>query len=256
MSDSEEEEVRSWKFERFSAMISGRGVSTDIPEMEVEVGDLLKSAGVGTGVLPGVRGGIPPVSAVTPQQKPEKSRLVREEAGQESPVAASQKPEKSHLVLEEASEGSPVAASQKPEMPLVQEVPVVDSQEPVVLRERSRNSEECPVATPQEKLMVTRISRPSGDVEVLAERKDFWDSFCPAPGCGTWTRHQVSLVSFVNLPVRVTGVDSVLFPELGEGLETVGRFACSPGSGSNELMSLANPRIRLPRLCAIHTECT
>jgi hypothetical protein len=47
ISDSEEEEVRSWKFERFSAMIRGRGVSTEIPEMEVEVGDLLESAGVG-----------------------------------------------------------------------------------------------------------------------------------------------------------------------------------------------------------------
>ena len=109
-------------------------------------------------VLPGVRGGVPPGSALTPQQKPEKSRLVREEAGQESPVAASQKPEKSRLVLEEASDGSPVAASQKPEMPLVQGVPVADSQEPVVLRERSWCSEECPVATPQEKLRVTRIS--------------------------------------------------------------------------------------------------
>ena len=139
-------------------MIRGRGVSTEILEMEVEVGDLLKSAGVGIGVLPGVRGGVPPGSALTPQQKPEKSRLVREEAGQESPVAASQKPEKSRLVLEEASEGSPVAASQKPEMPLVQGVPVADSQEPVVLRERSWSSEECPVATPQEKLRVTRIS--------------------------------------------------------------------------------------------------
>jgi hypothetical protein len=188
MSDSEEEEVRSWKFERFSAMLRGRGVSTEILEMEVEVGDLLKSAGVGIGVLLGVRGGVLSGSAVTPQQKPEKSRLVREEAGQESPVAASQKPEKSRLVLEEASEGSPVAASQKPEMPLVQEVPVADSQEPVVLRERSRSSEECPVATPQEKVRVTRMLRPSGDVEVLTGRKDFWDSFCPVPGCGTWTR--------------------------------------------------------------------
>lgn len=188
MSDSKEEEIRSWKFERFSAMIRGRGVSTEILEIEVEVGDLLKSAGVGIGVLPGVRGGVPPGSAVTPQQKPEKSCLVREEAGQEFPVAASQKPEKSRLVLEEPFEGSLVAASQKPEMPLVQGVPVADSQEPVVLRERSWSSEECPVVTPQEKLRVTRISRTSGDVEVLTGRKDFWDSFCPVPGCGTWTR--------------------------------------------------------------------
>jgi hypothetical protein len=37
------------------------------------------------------------------------------------------------------------------------------------------------VATPQEKLRVTRISRPSRDVEVLAGRKDFRDSFCPVP---------------------------------------------------------------------------
>ena len=69
-------------------------------------------------------------------------------------------------------------------------------------------------------------------------------------------RNQVSLVSFVKIPVRVTGVDPVLIRQLGEALETVGRFACSLGSGSNELMSLVNPRIRLPRLCTIPTECT
>jgi hypothetical protein len=96
MSDSEEEEVRSWKFERFSAMIRWRGVSTEIPEMEVEAGDLLKSAGVGRGVPlgrrdvpPGVTGGVLSGGVVTPQQKPEKSSLVWEEAGEESPVAAS-----------------------------------------------------------------------------------------------------------------------------------------------------------------------
>ena len=102
MSDSEEEEVRSWTFERFVVMIRGRGVSTEISEMEV--GDLLKFAGVGRGV-PLCRGGVRPGGVVTLQQNPEKSRLVREEASEESPVAA----------------------SQKPEMPPVQEVPVAAS---------------------------------------------------------------------------------------------------------------------------------
>jgi hypothetical protein len=35
---------------------------------------------------------------------------------------------------------------------------------------------------------MARISRPSGDVEVPPGRKDFRDSLCPVPGCGTWTR--------------------------------------------------------------------
>jgi hypothetical protein len=70
----------------------------------------------------------------------------------------------------------------------VQEVPVVASHDPVVFQERTKSREKCPVATPQEKLRMTRISRLSGYVEVPAGRKVFRDSFCPVPGCGTWTR--------------------------------------------------------------------
>jgi len=176
----------------------------------------------------------------TPQQEPETSRLVREEAAEESPVAA----------------------SQKPEMSPVQEIPVAASQEPVVFRERSRSRKECPVANPQENVRMTRISRPSRDVEAPPGRKDFRASFFPVTGCGTWTRKMKDhafkshLSHFFKLPVRVTGVDPVLFCQLGEALGMVGRFACGPGSGANELMSSVNSRIRFPLLCTIPTECT
>jgi hypothetical protein len=99
----------------------------------------------------------------------------------------------------------------------VQEVPVVASHDPVVFQERSRSREKCPVATPQEKLRMTRISRLSGYVEVPAGRKVFRDSFCPMPGCGTWTRKMKDhafkshLSHFFKLPVRVMGLDPVLF---------------------------------------------
>jgi hypothetical protein len=63
------------------------------------------------------------------------------------------------------------------------------------------------------------------------------------------------LSRFFKLPVRVTGVDPVLFHQLGEALETVGRFACGPVSGANDLMSLVNSRMRFPRLCTIPSEC-
>ena len=63
------------------------------------------------------------------------------------------------------------------------------------------------------------------------------------------------LSRFFKLPVRVTGVDPVLFHQLGEALETVGRFACGPVSGANHLMSLVNSRMRFPRLCTIPSEC-
>jgi hypothetical protein len=57
----------------------------------------------------------------------------------------------------------------------------------------------------------------SGYVEVPAGRKVFRDSFCPVPGCGTWTRKMKDhafkshLSHFVKLPVRVMGLDPVLF---------------------------------------------
>jgi hypothetical protein len=56
--------------------------------------------------------------------------------------------------------------------------------------------------------------------------------------------------------VKVTGVDRVVFRQLGEALEMVGRLVCGPSSGANDLLGLVNSRIRFPRQCTIPMECT
>jgi len=258
-SHSESEEKRCWMQER----VRGRGVTVKpLSEYPSPVGKMAEAsfltanpfamAGVGRGAGRVVRPDgvvVPPGGVVIPQQKTEESSLEREEAATES-----------RLVREEAAGESPVAVSMRPERSLIQEVPVVASREPVLFRERSRSREVCPVTTPQSRMV--RISRPSGYVEVPRGRKDFRDSLCPVPGCGTWTRKMKDhafrshLSHIFKLPVRVTGVNPVLFRQLGEALETVGRFACGPVSGANDLMSLVNSRIRFPRLCTIPSECT
>jgi len=127
-----------------------------------------------------------------------------------------------------------------------------------VFRGRSRSREVRPVATSG----ITCISRPSGDVEFPSGRKDFRDSLCPVPGCGIWTRKlkdhafKVHLSPFFRLPVQVTGVDRLVFRQLGEALEMVGSLVCGSSSGANDLYELVNSRIRFPRHCTIPRECT
>ena len=248
-SDSEIEEKRCWMQER----VRGRGVTVKpLSEYPSPVGKMAEAsfftakpfamAGVGRVIPPGGVG-VLPGGVVIPQQKTEESRLLREEAATES-----------RLVRKEAVVKSPMTVSKRQERSRIQEVPVAAS------RERSRSREVCPVTTPHPRM--ARISRPSGDVEVPRGRKDFRDSLCPVPGCGTWTRKMKDhafkshLSHLFKLPVRVTGVNPVLFRQLGEALETVGRFVCGPVSGANDLMSLVNSRIRFPRQCTIPSECT
>ena len=121
----------------------------------------------------------------------------------------------------------------------VQEVPVADSQEPVVFRERSRSRDECRGHSP---------GNVKGDPHLTAKWRCGGSGGAEGfpgqllPGAWMWNvdtedeepRLEVSLVPFFKLPVRVTGVDPVLFRQLGEALETVGRFACGPSSGVNE----------------------
>jgi len=89
---------------------------------------------------------------------------------------------------------------------------------------------------------MARISRPSGDVEFPPGRKDYRDSLCPLPGCGVWTRKlndhafKVHLSPFHRVLVQVTKVDKVVFRQLGEALEMVGRLVCGPSSGANDLL--------------------
>ena len=109
---------------------------------------------------------------------------------------------------------------------------------------------------------ITCISRPSGDVEFPPGRKDFRDSLCPVPGCGFWIRKlkdhafKVDLSSFFRLPVQVTGVEKRVFRQLGEALEVVGHLVCGLFSGVDDLLSLVNARIRLPRQFTIPMDCT
>jgi hypothetical protein len=109
-------------------------------------------------------------------------------------------------------------------------VSVGSFKEPVVFRGRSRSREAYPVATSG----IAHVSKPSGDVEFPPGRRDNRDSLCPVPGCGMWTRKlkdhafKVHLSPFCRVPVRITGVDRVVFRQLGETLEMVGRLVCGP----------------------------
>lgn len=82
------------------------------------------------------------------------------------------------------------------------------------------------------------------------------------PGCGFWTRKlkdhafKVHLSTFFRLPVKVTGVDSVLLSQLDEELEMVGRLVCGPSYRVNDLLRVVNSRVRFPRHCTIPLECT
>lgn len=134
---------------------------------------------------------------------------------------------------------------------------------PQVQEQERRSREECPVATPQEEVKESRILRESGRHEdVPAGCRDLWDSLRPVPGCNFWTRKMKDhafkshLSSFFKLPVKVTGVDPMVFRQLGEALEMIGGFVCGLGSGAKELLDLLNSRIQFPRLCAIPMECT
>ena len=103
-------------------------------------------------------------------------------------------------------------------------VSVGSFKEPVVFRGRSQSREAFHVATSG----MAHVSKPSGDVEFLPGRRDYKDSLCPVPGCGMWTRKlkdhafKVHLSPFFWIPVKVTGVDRVVFRQLGEALEMVG----------------------------------
>jgi hypothetical protein len=175
------------------------------------------------------------------------SRLVREVAARESSVTESKvsamAAKDSRPVREEAVESSDDDSK----------VSVGSFKEPVVFRGRSRSREACSVATSG----MAHVSRPSGDVEFPPGRRDYRDSLCPVPGCGMWTRKlkdhafKFHLSPFFRVPVKVTGVDRVVFRQLGEVLEMVG-----PSSGANDLLGLVNSRIRFPRQCTIPMECT
>ena len=180
------------------------------------------------------------------------SRLIREVAARESSVTESKvsamDAKASRPEREEAVESSDDDSK----------VSVGSFKEPVVFRGRSRSREACSVATSG----MAHISRPSGDVEFPSGRRDYRDSLCPVPGCGMWTRKlkdhtfKVHLSPFFRVPVKVTGVDRVVFRQLGEVLEMVGRLVCGPSSGANDLLGLVNSRIRFPRQCIIPMECT
>jgi hypothetical protein len=131
------EEKRCWMQER----VRGRGMTVEpLSEYPSPVGRMAEAsfltamAGVGR-VVPSGGVVVPPGGMVIPQQKADESRLVREEAAGESPMAV----------------------SKRPEMSPIQEVPVVASREPMVFRERARSREVCPVTTPQSRM--ARISR-------------------------------------------------------------------------------------------------
>ena len=132
------------------------------------MGDPLQLSGIGRGLSS---------AEVMRQATASYSRLVREEAVREFPVTehevSAMAAKDSRPVREEAVESSDDYSK----------VSVVSSKDPVVVRERSRSRDACPVATSG----MARISRPSGDVEFPPGRRDYMDSLCPVPGCGMWT---------------------------------------------------------------------
>ena len=252
-SESDQEEKRDWVQERARSMSRGRGsvrpsdrpaqVGKDTPyvrESNPVINPFvwenpLQRAGIGRGLSS---------AEVMRQATAKYSRLVREMAVKESPVA--------EVSFMAAKDSRPVREE------VVDRVSVGSPGEPVVFRGRSRSREAFPVATPGE----ANVSKPSGDVEFPSRRRDNRDSLCPVPGCGMWTRKmkdhafKVHLSPFFQVPARVTGVDKTLFRQLGEALEMVGRLVCGPSSGANDLLDLVNSKIRFPRQCSIPMECT
>ena len=103
-------------------------------------------------------------------------RLVREEAVRESPVTdhevSAMAANDFRPVREEAVESSVDDFK----------VSVVSSKESVVFR-GGKEAEARPVVTSG----MTRIARPSEDVEFPPGRIDYRDSLCPVAGCGMWT---------------------------------------------------------------------
>jgi hypothetical protein len=260
-SDSDHEESRDWVQERARSMSRRRGsvrpsdrpaqVGRDIPYVgEGNPGmrscvweNPLQMSGIGRGLSS---------AEVMRQATASYSRLVREMAAKESHVTESKvsvmAAKDSRPVMEEVVESSDEDSK----------VSVGFFKEPVVFRGRSRSREAYPVATSG----IAHVSKPSGDVEFPPGRRDNRDSLCPVPGCGMWTRKlkdhafKVHLSPFCRVPVMVTGVDRVVFRQLGEALEMVGRLVCGPSSGANDLLELVNSRIRFPRQCTIPMECT
>lgn len=58
---------------------------------------------------------------------------------------------------------------------------------------------------------------------------------------------KVHLYPFFRLPVKVTGVDKVLFSQLGEALEMVGGWCVGHPLLPNDLLEVVNSSIRFPR---------
>ena len=207
-SESDQEEKRDWVQERARSMSRGRGsirpsdrpaqVGKDTPyvrESNPAINPFvwenpLQRAGIGRG---------PSSAEVMRQATAKYSRLVREMAVKESPVA--------EVPFMAAKDSRPVREE------VVGRVSVGSPGEPVVFRGRSRSREAFPVATPGE----ANVSKPSGDVEFPSRRRDNRDSLCPHPGCGMWTRKmkdhafKVYLSPFFQIPARVTGVDKLCF---------------------------------------------
>ena len=206
-SESDQEEKRDCVRERVRSMSRGRR-SVRPSDRPVQVGgdtpyvresnpvihpfeweNPLQRAGIGRG-LSSVE--------VMRQATAKYSRLVREMAVKESPVA--------EVSFMAAKDSRPVREE------VVDRVSVGSPGEPVVFRGRYRSREAFPVATPGE----AHVSKPSGDVEFPPRRRDNRDSLCPVPGCGMWTRKmkdhafKVHLSPFFQVPAKVTGVDKTV----------------------------------------------